>query len=110
MSIASFKKSVWETALMTAWRGVSVADAITTPPTRIEGEKAIFNVVSGGTIKDYTGTIEYDEAGTDPIELAFDQKKYWAIKLRYSCSTRTASDSEPCRSTVPPKGMVFPSV
>ena len=81
MSVASFKKSVWETALMTAWRGVSVADTITTPPTRIEGEKAIFNVVSGGTIKDYTGTIQYDEAGTDPIELAFDQKKYWAIKL-----------------------------
>ena len=38
MAITSFKKSVWETALMTAWRGISVADAITTPPTRIEGE------------------------------------------------------------------------
>lgn len=81
MSIASFKKSVWETALMTAWRGISVADVITTPPTRIEGEKAIFNIVSGGTIKDYTGTVNYDEAGTEPIELAFDQKKYWALKL-----------------------------
>ena len=81
MAITSFKKSVWETALMTAWRGISVADIITTPPTRIEGEKAIFNVVSGGTIKDYTGTVNYDEAGTDPIELPFDQKKYWAIKL-----------------------------
>lgn len=81
MSIASFKKSVWETALMTAWRGISVADTITTPPTRIEGEKAIFNVVSGGTIKDYTGNVSYDDASTEPIELAFDQKKYWAVKL-----------------------------
>ena len=46
MSIASFKKTVWETALMTAWRGVSVADIITTPPSEIKGEKAIFNIVS----------------------------------------------------------------
>ena len=81
MAITSFKKSVWETALMTAWRGVSVADVITTPPTRVEGEKAIFNTVSGGNVKDYTGKVEYDEAGTEPIELPFDQKKYWAIKL-----------------------------
>ena len=81
MSIASFKKSVWETALMTAWRGISVADIITTPPSEIKGEKAIFNIVSGGTIKDYTGTVNYDDAGTEPIELPFDQKKYWAVKL-----------------------------
>ena len=81
MAIASFKKSVWETALMTAWRGISVADIITTPPTKVEGEKAIFNVVSGGNVKDYIGKVEYDEAGTEPIELPFDQKKYWAIKL-----------------------------
>ena len=67
MAIASFKKSVWETALMTAWRGISVADAITTPPTRIEGEKAIFNVVSGGTIKDYTGNVSYDGATTSVL-------------------------------------------
>ena len=81
MAITSFKKTVWETALMTAWRGVSVADVITTPPTRVEGEKAIFNTVSGGTVKDYAGTISYEDATTAPIELAFDQKKYWAVKL-----------------------------
>ena len=46
-----------------------------------EGEKAIFNTVSGGTVKDYEGTISYEDATTTPIELAFDQKKYWAIKL-----------------------------
>lgn len=81
MSINSFKKTVWEEALLTEFRGVSVANAITTAPTRVEGEKAIFNKISGGTIKDYTGTVEYDDVATAPIELNFDIKKYFAITL-----------------------------
>lgn len=81
MSISTFIPSVWETALLTAWRGISVTGLITTPPTRVEGGKAIFNNVSGGTVKNYTGSVVYDEAGTEPIELTYDQKKYWALKL-----------------------------
>lgn len=81
MSINSFKKTVWEEALLTEFRGVSVANAITTAPTRVEGEKAIFNKISGGTIKDYTGTVEYDDVATTPIELNFNIKKYFAITL-----------------------------
>lgn len=81
MSIASFKKTVWEESLLTEFRGVSVANVITTAPTRVEGEKAIFNKISGGTIKDYTGTVEYDDVATAPIELPFDIKKYFAITL-----------------------------
>ena len=81
MSITSFIPSVWETALLTAWRGVSVANVITTAPTRIEGGKAIFNSVTGGTVKDYSGTISYDDVATQPVELTYDQKKYWAVKL-----------------------------
>ena len=81
MSITSFIPSVWETALLTAWRGVSVANVITTAPTRIEGGKAIFNSVTGGTVKDYSGTISYDDVASQPVELTYDQKKYWAVKL-----------------------------
>lgn len=81
MSIASFIPSIWEQALITEFRGVSVTDMITTAPTRVEGGKAIFNVVSGGTIKDYTGTVEYDGATTEPLELVYDQKKYFALTI-----------------------------
>lgn len=81
MSIASFIPSIWEQALITKFRGVSVTSMITTPPSRVEGGKAIFNVVSGGTIKDYIGKVEYDDAATEPIELIYDQKKYFALKL-----------------------------
>lgn len=81
MAITSFIPSVWETALLTEWRGISVVDLITTPPTEIRGGKAIFNTVSGGTIKDYEGKVEYDEASTSEIELPFDKAKYWALKM-----------------------------
>lgn len=82
MSIASFIPSVWEQALITEFRGVSVANLITTPPTEVSGGKAIFNRVSGGTLKDYTGEdISFDDATTTPIELTYDKKKYFAIQL-----------------------------
>lgn len=83
MAITSFKPSVWETALLTAFRGISVTNMITTAPTRVEGQKAIFNVVSGGTIKDYVpGTpIAYDEATTTGVELVYDNKKYFALQM-----------------------------
>lgn len=84
MAITSFKPSVWETALITAFRGISVTNMITTAPTRVEGEKAIFNSVSGGTIKDYvpgTTSIEYDAASTTGIELPYDKKKYFALSI-----------------------------
>lgn len=81
MSIASFKPTVWETALITAFRGISVAEVITTPPSEIEGDTARFNVVSGGSVKDYTGSVNYDETTTTPIDLKFNKQKYWALKL-----------------------------
>lgn len=81
MSISSFVPTVWEKELLTQFRGIAVANLITTAPTRVEGGKAIFNKVSGGTIKDYTGTVDYDELATAPIELTYNIKKYWGITL-----------------------------
>lgn len=78
MSIQSFKPAVWEQALLTKFRGVTVTDMITTKPTRIEGNKAIFNSISGGSVKEYTGAVAYDAVTTTPIELIYDKKLYWA--------------------------------
>lgn len=91
MSIASFIPSVWERELITEFRGVAVANLITTAPTRVEGGKAIFNKVSGGTIKDYTGTVTYDTATTTPIEVVYDKKKYFAISLDDVDATQAAA-------------------
>lgn len=81
MGIASFKKTVWEEALLKKFRGISVAEAITTPPVSTEGAKCTFNAISGGTIKDYTGTIAWEEATTTPIDLVYDKKKYFALSM-----------------------------
>lgn len=81
MAITSFIPSVWESALMTEFRGVSVAELITTAPVEVSGGKAIFNKVSGGTIKDYTGEVVYDDLTTAPVEVIYDIKKYFAIQL-----------------------------
>ena len=92
MSIQSFKPSVWETALITEFRGISVANLITTPPSKVEGEKAIFNKISGGTIKDYEGTVEYDTVSTAPIELIYNKKKYFAITVEDVDAVQACAD------------------
>ena len=75
MSVANFKATLWEGALLANFHSVSVADAVSIKPTEIQGNKVIFNRVGAGTIKDYEGTIAWDEINTTPIEMTFDKKK-----------------------------------
>lgn len=81
MSVANFKPTLWEGALIANFHSVSVAHAISTTPSKIQGNKVIFNRVGAGTIKDYTGTVSWDEINTTPIEMTFDKKKYFAFSL-----------------------------
>lgn len=81
MSVASFKATLWEGALLANFHSVSVADAVSTKPSKIQGNKVIFNRVGAGTIKDYEGTINWDDINTTPIEMTFDKKKYFAFSL-----------------------------
>jgi len=81
MSVANFKPTLWEGALIANFHSVSVAHAISTKPANIQGNKVIFNRVGAGTIKDYTGTISWDDINTTPIEMTFDKKKYFAFSL-----------------------------
>lgn len=81
MSVANFKATLWEGALLANFHSVSVADAISTKPAKIQGNKVIFNRVGAGAVKDYSGTIAWDEINTTPIEMTFDKKKYFAFSL-----------------------------
>lgn len=81
MTVQNFKATLWEGALLANFHSVSVADAVSTKPTKIQGNKVIFNRVGAGTIKDYEGTIAWDEINTTPIEMTFDKKKYFAFSL-----------------------------
>lgn len=81
MSVESFKPTLWEGALLANFHSLSIADVLATPPSDIKGNKVTFNRVAAGTLKDYTGTVEWADINTTPVDMVFDKKKYFAFAL-----------------------------
>jgi hypothetical protein len=81
MAITNFIPTIWEARLLAKFHERSVAEVITTAPTKIEGNKIIFNKVSDVAIKDYEGSVSFDDLTTSKVELPLDIKKYWAFKV-----------------------------
>ncbi|NCB99950.1 MAG: hypothetical protein EOM34_04605 [Clostridia bacterium] len=81
MSVENFKPTLWEGALIHNFHSVSIADVLATKPAEIKGNKVIFNRIGAGTLKDYTGTVDWDSIDTTPVEMTFDKKKYFAFSL-----------------------------
>ena len=93
MSVESFKKNLWESAILEAFKGICVADAVTVAPSRVDGVKAIFNTVSiENGVQDYAGTVSYEGIETVAKELLFDKKKYFAYKLEDVDAIQLAGD------------------
>ena len=81
MAVTNFIPTIWEARLMAKFHERSVGELITTAPTKIEGNKIIFNKVSDVAIKDYEGSVSFDDLTTSKVELPLDIKKYWAFKV-----------------------------
>jgi hypothetical protein len=81
MAVTNFIPTIWEARLLEKFHERSVAELITTAPTKIEGNKIIFNKVSDVAIKDYEGSVSFDDLTTSKVELPLDIKKYWAFKV-----------------------------
>lgn len=81
MSVDSFKATIWEARLIANFHDISIADAITTAPSRVNGNKIIFNRTGAGNVKDYTGTVAWDSINLTPAEIDMAQKKYFAFAL-----------------------------
>ena len=81
MAVTNFIPQIWEARLMAKFHERSVGQLITTAPTKIEGNKIIFNKVSDIALKDYAGTVSFDDLTTSKVELPMDVKKYWAFKV-----------------------------
>ena len=81
MAVTNFIPQVWEARLMAKFHERSVGELITTAPTKIEGNKIIFNKVSDIALKDYEGSVSFDDLTTSKVELPMDVKKYWAFKV-----------------------------
>ena len=80
MSVQSFIPSMWSSELLESFKGQAIVNAITYPvPT--EGGKLIVNRFGAVNVKDYTGQVAYDQLETSSMEIPFDQKKYFAIKI-----------------------------
>ena len=81
MAVTNFIPTIWEARLMAKFHERSVGQLITTAPTKIEGNKIIFNKVSDIALKDYEGSVSFDDLTTSKVELPMDVKKYWAFKV-----------------------------
>ena len=81
MAVTNFIPQIWEARLMAKFHERSVGQLITTAPTKIEGNKIIFNKVSDIALKDYEGSVSFDDLTTSKVELPLDIKKYWAFKV-----------------------------
>ena len=81
MSVKTFIPTIWEARLLAKFHERSVGELITTAPTKIEGDKIVFNHVSNVSINPYTGTVNFEDLTTSKVELPMDVKKYWAFKV-----------------------------
>ncbi len=92
MSVESFKPTLWEGALIANFHSLSIADVLATPPSDIKGNKVTFNRVAAGTIKDYAGTVEWEDIDTTPVDMVFDKEKYFAFALDDVDKVQTKGD------------------
>lgn len=82
MAVTTFKRELWESAIIEAFKEISVADLVTKKPTSVQGSKAIFNTATlANGLQDYTGTVDWEAINTTAIELVFDKKKYYAFSV-----------------------------
>jgi hypothetical protein len=92
MAVNSFIPQIWEARLLANFHKRSIADVITTKPTEIKGNKVIFNKVGSVAVKDYTGTVTWDDLTTSSVEVNMDQKKYFAFKVDDVDKAQAAGD------------------
>ncbi|UOQ47745.1 hypothetical protein MUN88_17075 [Gracilibacillus caseinilyticus] len=92
MAVNTFLKTVWEARLLTNYSKASIAEVITTAPSSIEGKTMKFNKAGAVNVKDYTGTVAWDEIDTTDVDLTMDQQKYFAFTVNDVDAVQAAGD------------------
>ena len=92
MSVTNFIPVLWESRLLAKFHERSITDLITTAPTKVEGNKIIFNHVSDVSINPYTGTVNFEDLTTSKVELPLNHKNYWAFKVDDVDAVQSAGD------------------
>ena len=92
MAVTNFIPQIWEARLLAKFHERSITDLITTAPTKVEGNKVIFNHVSDVSINAYEGTVNFEDLTTSKVELPLDHKNYWAFKVDDVDAVQSAGD------------------
>ncbi len=92
MAVTTFIPQVWEAKLLNNFRKASIAEMITTKPTKIEGKTITFNKAGAVAVKDYAGNVVWDELTTAKVDLNMDQEKYFAFKVDDVDAVQAAGD------------------
>lgn len=79
--MAILKRDLFEEGLIQSFKEVSVAEAITAKPTRVDGQSATFTVMGAVELKDYEGKVDEDKINTTGIKMLFDKAKYFAVAV-----------------------------
>ena len=79
--MAIVKKDLFEAGLISAFKEVSVAEAITVKPSRVDGKTITFTKMGNVALHDYTGTIAEDSIETTAITMLMDKEKYFAVAV-----------------------------
>jgi hypothetical protein len=84
MSIETYKKQLWEQAIIEEYANMSIADMITAQPSDVNGVCAIYNrsnITNG--LQDYDGAdINFEEINTVETKLFFNVAKYFAFQMK----------------------------
>ena len=92
MAVTTFIPQVWNARLLHNFYERSIANVITTSPGEIRGNKLIFNNVSDVAVKNYTGSVSFDDLTTSKVELDMNIKKMWAFKVNDVDAVQSAGD------------------
>lgn len=91
MSVTNFIPAMWQGELLESFKGQAIVNQITYPvPT--EGGKLVINKMGAVAVKQYEGTVSYDDLSTDKVEVPFDQKRFFAIKIADVDAVQVAGD------------------
>jgi hypothetical protein len=84
MSIDTYKKQLWEQAIIEEYANISIADMITEQPSDMNGTCAIYNrsnITNG--LQDYDGgDINFEEINTVETKIFFNVAKYFAFQMK----------------------------
>lgn len=96
MSIDTYKKQLWEQAIIEEYANISIADMITAQPSDMNGSCAIFNrsnITNG--LQDYNGgDIDFEEINTVETKLFFNVAKYFAFQMKDLDKVQAANGGE----------------